>query len=55
MANLLEVNRNGIQYGAGSKIAEAIEIYRYVKARQKVVATEVEDNLCIDSLLRWPV
>lgn len=48
LANLLEFNRNGIHYAPDSRLAEAIEIYRYVKAHQATVATEVEDNLIID-------
>ena len=48
LANLLEFNRNGIRYAADAKLTEAIELYRYVKARQRVVTNEVEDNLVID-------
>jgi tetratricopeptide (TPR) repeat protein len=48
MANLLEFNRNGIRYAPDAELAQAIEILRYVKARQRVIASEVEDNLIID-------
>lgn len=48
LANLLEFDRNGIRYASGAKLNEAIDILRDVKARQKTVQTEVEDNLIID-------
>lgn len=48
LANLLEFDKNGIRYASDAKLADAIEILRYVKAHQQTVQPEVEDNLIID-------
>jgi tetratricopeptide (TPR) repeat protein len=48
LANTLEFNEEGIRYAPDSHLADAIEIYRYVKAHQRIVEPEVEDNLLID-------
>jgi tetratricopeptide (TPR) repeat protein len=48
LAELLEYNRNGIRYAPDARLAEAIEILRYVKAHQSAVQPEVEDDLIID-------
>lgn len=48
LANDLEFNEDGIQYAPNSHLADAIEIYRYIKAHQNPVDPDVEDNLLID-------
>lgn len=48
LANSLEFNKDGVQYGPGSSLGEAIELYRYVKAHQNIVDPAVENNLLID-------
>lgn len=48
LANDLEFNEDGIQYAPNSHLADAIEIYRYIKAHQSPVEPDVEDNLLID-------
>ncbi|MDR3751511.1 MAG: hypothetical protein P4K94_08505 [Terracidiphilus sp.] len=48
LANDLEFNEDGIQYAPNSHLADAIEIYRYIKARQNPVEPDVEDNILID-------
>jgi tetratricopeptide (TPR) repeat protein len=48
LAELLAYNRNGIRYAPDARLAETIEILRYVKGHQSAVQTEVEDNLIID-------
>jgi tetratricopeptide (TPR) repeat protein len=45
LAELLEYNRNGIRHAPDARLAEAIEILRYVKEHQTPVQPEVEDNL----------
>jgi len=48
LANNFEFNEDGIHYAPDSHLADAIEIYRYVKAHQRIVEPTVEDNLLID-------
>jgi tetratricopeptide (TPR) repeat protein len=48
LAELLAYNRNGIRYAPDARLAETIEILRYVKGHQRAVQPEVEDNLIID-------
>lgn len=48
LANNLEHNESGIEYAPDSHLADAIEIYRYVQAHQRVVEPALEDNLLID-------
>jgi len=46
-AESLEYNRDGIRYGPGARMDESIAQRRWIKAHQRVVDPNVEDNLLI--------
>lgn len=47
LANLYERDRNGVEYASGANLAGAIEIYRYVKSRQRIPKANVVENLAM--------
>lgn len=46
-AELLDHNRDGIEYGPGADLDQAIAVRRAIKAQQRVLDPEVEENLLL--------
>ncbi len=47
LAEVLQRNRDGVDYGSGADMAAAIETYHYVKSHSHPVSSLIEENLAI--------